>query len=199
MPHTASASTALSAQLAGSVRLRSDGMLASSASGPHTPFSQPVRSTSVTLSYQLSLPCITASERLGRSRGSSESRKLLHVEHTARMTPHVAGSHCRSSSTCCMTGGGSSEPHGLNPAARTASTASASASSRAASTACRASSLRCAAAHARNTAARQSSIELGFAVRWAWLCAARVGGHATVSAAADPVLGVRLTACAAPT
>jgi hypothetical protein len=85
-PYTASASTALSAQLIGSSRLRSDGMLRSSTSGQQTPFSQPVRSTFVTLGNQLSLPVIAASERPGFScPGRSVSWRLLHAEHTARI------------------------------------------------------------------------------------------------------------------
>jgi hypothetical protein len=64
-PPTASASTARCAHQNGSERLRSDGMLASSASGPQTLSSQSSssisRSTSVTFWYHASLPFITAS------------------------------------------------------------------------------------------------------------------------------------------
>jgi hypothetical protein len=80
--------------------------------------SQPVRSTSVTLWYHPSLPTITAAEPNGASRGSIASRMLHHVEHTARMTPHASGSHCRYSSTSRRNSGESSEPHRLCPAAR---------------------------------------------------------------------------------
>jgi hypothetical protein len=76
---------------------------------------------------------------------------LLHVEHTARMALHTAGSHRRSSSTSSKNQGGSSEPHWLCPAARAASTASTSAFSRAAS-------VGCATAHARTRKTRQPSI-----------------------------------------
>ena len=76
---------------------------------------------------------------------------LLHVEHTARMMLHTAGSHPTYSRTSSKNKGGSSEPHWLCPAARAASTASTSAFSRAAS-------VGCATAHARSRKTRQSSI-----------------------------------------
>jgi hypothetical protein len=43
---------------------------------------------------------------------------------------------------------------------------------------------KCCGTRPQQRAARQSSIELGFAVRWAWLCEARVGDHHTVSTTA---------------
>ena len=86
----------------------SDGMLRSSASTPQTSFSQPVRSTSVTLwNFNSILPAVAASESRGCSRGSSATRMLLHVEHTAR---HTAGS-----SSWCRNSCGSSEPPQAHP------------------------------------------------------------------------------------
>jgi hypothetical protein len=114
---------------------------------------------------------------------------MLHqVEHVARISRHTTGSHCNSSSTFCSTSGESSESHRLCPAARAASTASALSFSCAASL--NLSLSRAASARARSSATRQSSI-VGFApARRVWV----TSDHSTVSAAADQVLGARLTA-----
>jgi hypothetical protein len=114
-PYTASASAARSVQLAGSFRVRSDGMLRSS-----TRFfemscsSQSSRLTSVTLWNHSILPSITAVQCRIDSAGHHASRMLLHVEHVARMAPHARCPPTRSS-TICRNSGGSPSPTGSHP------------------------------------------------------------------------------------